>query len=363
MPDENLVAGDAAQQTQNSPAGNSSQNDENLAGNKMDANTPGASSQPEDAKTDSQKPKAASDIVADVLKATGDSSPQGSSDGQKPDAAKTGDKANDPQGQDAKTGDDDEGIPQEFHNHPRWKKLQTQRDEARKELTELKRQVGAVSQDAEDFRTLSTFMDTHDIAAEEVAETLQWLALRNSDPVAFYKKFSDLKAEMDLQFGAVLPQDLQDRVNAGEITEDDAKRIVQAEAQTKMSQAQSQRITERQQNQNRQSQLAQLRTIMKNTVNDWEKQQMAKDPDYKAKQPFVVDAIRSLAMQYGPPRNAQEALKYAEIAYSEVTKRMTSALPQKKPVSPSPQGSKQVQIVAQPKNATDIVTNILAAGA
>ncbi len=346
---------------QGSSAGVVSTQDTTSARSTTDAN-PGATESTSlpatDAKAQPTTPKTATSIVEDVLKAKEDSSSSPRSEGQKPDAAQAGAGAN-PGKPGAESGEDDKDIPQEFHKHPRWIKMKTERDTLRRERDEAKTQVTQYKQDAEDFGALTGYMDKHDISSQEVAETLQWLALRNSNPVAFYEKFSAMKADMDVKFGSVLPPELQARVDSGELQEVDAKRIAQAEAKANMSRELSTRTVERTQEQQRQDQLKATKSAVTNSLNAWEQQQGTKDPDYARIRPRVLSELRALMSQYGAPRSPEEARQYADKAYNDVKTWAKTLLPDKQPVNPINPTSRPAINQPVASNPRDIVANAL----
>lgn len=339
---QNTDPAQSTDQTQNTDA-NSNPADPSSSSSESDANKAPAQS--------------LSSVVEGALKAgKGESSPSDknqpadpkSKAGQvDPKAAQPG-KQNDPNAQ--------ADIPKEFHKHPAWVRMKGERDEARKEVETYKAEV-------EDFRVVTGFMAENAIEVDDVVEALQWLAFRNNDPAKFYQLISDFKAELDDEMGlGVLPKELQDRVDAGELSEDDAKVLHKTQAENRLLKTHQQQTTKRNQDQKVLTQQQQIAQQMATTVNNWEKTVLAKDPDYQAKREMVNTEIRAYIQQYGMPKSPAQALKYATTAYDAVTKRLTALLPQRKPNNPTPQTGRQTDSQFVPKSVEDVVSNILSGG-
>lgn len=332
------------------PAQNTDQT-QNTDANPNPAESP-STSEP-DAKT--SPAESLSSVVENALKAgKGASSPSDKNLPADP-KAKAGQvdpKAAQPGNQDPNAAE----IPKEFHKHPAWIRMKGERDEARKEVETYKAA-------AEDFSIVTGFMDENAIEVNDVVEALQWLAFRNNDPAKFYELVSNFKAELDAEMGlGALPKELQDRVDAGEISEEDARTLQKTQAENKMLKTHRQQTTERNTQKQTQQQIAQLGQQMAKTVNDWEKTVLAKDPDYQAKREMVNTEIRAYIQQYGMPKSAAHALKYATTAYDQVTKRLAALLPQRKPNNPTPQTGRQTDSQFVPKSVEDVVSNILSGG-
>lgn len=305
-----------------------------------------------DAKTDPAK--SLTDVVSDALKAgKGASSPsEGQPVGQKLKAGQTDPKAS---GQPGQKDGGAEDVPQEFHKHPAWQRLKKERDTARADVERYRK-------DSDEFNAVTGYMQEHNIAVEEVAEALQWMALRNTDPAKFGQMIIDLAAQVQESMGLVLPKELQARVESGEITEEDAKALARAKAEANLYKQQSTTQAERQNTQKQADQQRQTAEQMATTVNQWERQIQQTDPDYGRKKRLVETEIRSYIQQFGMPKNPQQALKYAQVAYEEVTKTLGGLLPQKKPNNPTPSGGKQVETTYTPKSLEDVVSHALTGG-
>jgi hypothetical protein len=307
--------------------------------------------------------KSAPKSMADVVSATLAGKEGSSTSGQPPVDQKSKDgiadpnAAQQPKGQELgkKDGEGPDEIPQEFHKHPAWQKLKKQRDEYRTQVDQFR-------SDSQEYQVITGFMQEHSIEPTEVAETLQWLALKNSDPVKFGQMIVDLAAQFQEEMGLVLPKELQARVEAGEITEEDANELARSKAEANLYKTRTQQQTQQQNSQREIQARQQLGQTMANTVNNWEKQIQVRDPDYQAKRRLVQSEIRAYIQQYGMPKDAVNALKYAETAYKAVSEHLAGVLPKRKPNDPIPQGGKQVETNFVPKSLADVVSHALSGG-
>lgn len=355
---EDLSPSPGEGQQDGNPAEGANQTPDNSSNNTdANPNSPEPSSSSEsDAKS---APKSMTDVVSAALAGKEGSSTSGQQPADQKSKAGLADPkaAQQPKGQPQgkKDGEGQDEIPQEFHKHPAWQKLKKQRDEYRTQVDQFR-------SDSQEYQVITGFMQEHSIAAEEVAETLQWLALKNSDPVKFGQMIVDLAAQFQEGMGLVLPKELQARVDAGEITEEDAKELARSKAEANLYKTRTEQQTRQQSSQREIQARQQLGQAMAETVNNWEKQIQARDPDYQAKRRLVQSEIRAYIQQYGMPKDTASALKYAEAAYKAVSEHLAGVLPKRKPNDPTPQGGKQVETNFVPKSLEDVVSHALSGG-
>lgn len=319
----------------------------------MDANpTETSSGSGSDANT---VPQSLSDVVSGALSGKGDSSTSGQSDTQKSKTDLVDPKAEPSKDQQQKDGASQEDIPTEFHKHPAWQRLKTQRDEARAEIDQYR-------SDSQEYKVITGYMQQNSIAAEDVAETLQWLALKNSDPIKFGEMIVGLANQFQESMGLVLPKEIQSRVETGEISEEDAKALARAQAEARLYKNRNSEQAQREAAQREAAIQTQNQKQMADAVNEWAKQISGRDPDYQAKHQLVQSEIRAYIQQFGMPKDVATAIKYADAAYKSVTEHLVGILPKRKPNSPAPQGGRQVETNFVPKSLEDVVSHALAGG-
>lgn len=314
------------------------------------------SEQPSSSETDAktQEPKSLSDVVERALKGE----TEASSPSEQPKDPKSEADKPDPEKGGGKPGLEDvgeDGIPKEFHKHPAWQRLKKERDDARVEIEQYRG-------DSQEFRAITGFMQQHNITSEEVAETMTWLALRNTDPSKFATAIINLADQIRADMGMVLPPELQERVDAGEISETDAKAWMKTQAENRMLKTQSQRQTEAHAEREQSEAVTRLAKQMQDAVNTWEKEIQKVDLDYGRKRQLVQRTMRSFIQEYGWPKSAEQALKYAKVAHDQVTKELNGMLPPRKENNPKTPEGKQVETDFKPNSLEDVVSHVLQGG-
>lgn len=231
-----------------------------------------------------------SSIVRDVVKerTEGAASPA--------DAAKTGTEA---AGQ-PKEEDNENYTDVPFHKHPRFQHL----------LRERKAALG----DAGQYRKVTAFMDQNGLGNDEFANALNILALSKSDPVKAWEMLKPSVQALLQAAGEVLPDNLKQRVAAGELTAEAAAEIARAEARAKS--VEGHRSFEQQRRQRQEQQNA--GKALTDTAQSWEKDRQAKDPNFAAKQPLLIKEVAFLIQTEGKPNTPEGVKAQLEKAYKAV---------------------------------------------
>jgi hypothetical protein len=94
-------------------------------------------------------------------------------------------------------------------------------------------------------------------------------------------------------------------------------------------------------------------TQVRDAVLAWESQVKQRDPDYSAKQKFIMDKVR-IMISNETPNSPQEALHMVERAYSEVNESMKSFIPRRTQTVMT-SSSSSVSAQPQPKTLLDVV--------
>lgn len=227
---------------------------------------------------------------------------------------------------DADDEQDDENLP--FGKHPRWKQVLSQRDEARAQAEQLERP-------ARQFEQIQQFMQSSDLTPQEVSDGFQVMALMKSDPAAARERLAEYLRSMDEFVGNVLPDDLQDAVDEGRITEDYAKQLVRSRNESAFEREragnvvrQSQEQLQLAQQREQQQQVQQIAQQQQNAVRSWEQDLAKRDPDYPQLQQWVAKELK-LALLNGRPQTSDEAVQMAQKAYDDVKASMQNLLPRR----------------------------------
>lgn len=225
-----------------------------------------------------------------------------------------------------------------FHNHPRWKEVQS----------ELK----ALKPEAEQFRKITTFMSSNGLSTEEVAEGFQIMALMKTNPAEAHKRISEYKSRLDALVGETLPEDISRKVDEGYIDPDSAKQLAAYKAREQLAEARQAEAV--------QYQAQQARSNVHAAVVNWEQQMKVKDADWSAKKELVIDQVK-LMLATEQPNTAEEALTLVERAYSKITDQLKRFAPRRQPAVPMTSASSSANAVVQPRNMLEAIRAGIAA--
>lgn len=238
----------------------------------------------------------------------------------------------------------EEQVP--FHNHPRWKEVNTELSSLRPLKEEVER-LKPLSQTAEQ---LQQFRATNQIDDQTFADALELAAMFKKNPQAARERLAQVIQNIDLATGAVLPADLQAQVDSGAMPKQYADELARSRMQlqaatqgTKQMQAQSVQQYEQQIN---------------GTFAMWDNAKRSIDPDFKPKADvngpdgkWELVNMRLVAMRnQNPPRNQQEAVALVEKAYAETNAALARFMP--KPVQRKNLSSQNSSTAGKPKFQT-----------
>lgn len=250
------------------------------------------------------------DVVQDVVKERPASSAS-SADGSEAGNA-SGDAAS--QGPDNEEYSD---VP--FHKHPRFQNLIRERNSLR--------------EDAGRYQNVQTYLDENGLSAEEAANALHTFARAKVDPVGAFQELKPWLQQLLVDAGEVLPADIKERVEKGELTHDAALELSRSRATTKSHETRRGFDEQRQQ---RQQQRAQS-TEAVNTAAAWEADRRQKDPNFEAKYPALQREIAFLQQTEGKPTGKEGVQAQLKKAYDAVNKTF------KAPAAPPPGGQQRQQ--------------------
>lgn len=196
--------------------------------------------------------------------------------------------------------DDYSDVP--FHKHPRFKQLVSERN--------------ALKQDAERYQNVQRFLDSSGVSGEEAGQALQIMALSKLDPAKAWEMLKPLAQDLLARTGALLPEDLRDRVSRGELTKEAAAEISRLRAQTAARDSRSQ--IEAQQRQREEADKASRACV--DAAEAWERRVM-RDPDYAALSDDLQREVLWLQRQDGVPKDAEGVKKQLDTALKNVKSR------------------------------------------
>ena len=215
--------------------------------------------------------------------------------------------------EDATAEDPDAKLP--FHNHPRWKEVHAQAKQLKEVLPE-----------ATAWRQFQQNLERAGLSPQEVNEGLGIMALlKRHDDRASLERARQLIAEhlhnLDIALGNVIPDDLAQRIEAGEVAEDAALELARMRAEANRLSAVRQ--AENAALQQKAAQEAYLRIERDLAV--WDQQQRSIDPDYASKAELYRMSMSDLVRSQGRlPSSSQEAIQWATEAKARVDRSFAS---------------------------------------
>lgn len=168
---------------------------------------------------------------------------------------------------DQKQADDKGPIP-----YARFAEVNTAKQKAEQDFAQAKPL-------AEAQQSIITHCQTHNITPDEFAYWMQVAALDKADPEKALQMLAPRFAQWQSFTGDLLPQDLQQAVDKGEMTLDFAKRLAAAEGKSKLTQQQAKQLEQRQ----LEAQQQQWVQAMQRELGSWSETKRKTDVDFLPK--------------------------------------------------------------------------------
>lgn len=233
-----------------------------------------------------------------------------------------------------------------FNKHPRFQAVL-------KELKENKT-------DAQRYRNVETFIGEQGLSGDEAAELLQIGGLIKTNPVEAWKRVLPTIQQLAIAAGEVLPEDLRQRVQAGEVSREVAMDLSRQRAA-------NQSLTARQEwerSNSQQRQVVELQQQIGSTVNSWESERRARDPNFEAKLPAIEREVAWIQSKEGKPRDVNGVREQLQRAYTAVSASFVAPVASTpKPATKRPVTGGQVNgnVRPEPTSTLDIIEQVVAA--
>jgi polyhydroxyalkanoate synthesis regulator phasin len=276
-------------------------------------------------------------VVRDVVK-----------DRTKPDAAASsadGAEAGlDADGKPLPKGQDDEAFSDvPFNKHPRFQALIAQRNSFR--------------EDAVRYNNVTSFIENNGLTSDEAANALTTFARAKIDPAGAFAELKPWLQDLLVRAGEVLPDDLRARVEKGEMSAETAQELSRERAKSSSHEARQGFEAQRRERQS----ATQLVNDLTTTAADWEKDRLAKDPNFAAKAPLLMREVAYLQTIEGKPKDVAGVREQLKKAYDAVNKSFTPAAPantqavRRPAIKPVMGGQVSGTVREKPKTTLDIV--------
>lgn len=203
-----------------------------------------------------------------------------------------------------------------FHDHPRWKEVTKERDNAKAKIAELEPKVKDWEPFIQEWAHHQNFIKEHSIPTDDVNLVMNFLAMRQQDPSKAREMLKPLWESLAQFDPGAIPADLQEEMKAGGLSEARAREIAQLRAKASGLTQRSQ-LTEQQQARRAQE-------SMVSALTSWDTAQRRTNPDFKPKINGSKDGLYEMTakgyaflQQTRNPRNPQDVIKLVEQAYEE----------------------------------------------
>lgn len=329
------------------------------------------------------EPKSMAEAIAQALATDKDKADEPKSeddpDGEKPEdkdkpeakadpaAATTPDKDTSKEPAEGSADKDDDPSEEELKGYQpkvqkRIKQLLSQRNEYR-------HAAESHAEDATHYRNIRQFMADSQLADAEVAELFQVGRLLKGNDVGGYEKALDILLPIAQQLleatGRSLPKDLREKVESGEVTEDVARETAVQRTRATVAERRAQQVTAQAETQQQQVASQAHVTAVQTAVSQWTDRIRQSDPDFGLKADAMRDAALALVAEKGRPKNPQEAVQMAELAYARVNSWFKSAQPKRQPSRPAPgtgQTGNRTGLTPEPTSLKEAIFGAMKAG-
>ena len=279
-------------------------------------------------------PKDMSSVVRDVIAKPEDAA-------SSPAKEETAEADGKPEGAvEAKAEDDADYKDVPFHTHPRFQ--------------QLLRKAKAHEEDAGRYRNVQAFLTENHLGADEAADGLRIMALAKTDPAKALAEIKPFVQKLLLASGEIIPDDLKNRVQSGDLTAPAAQEISRSRAAL----AQRDEADRIARESREQQAVAQHQHALRNTAQEWLQDRDLKDPSFKAKYPLLEREIAFLQRSEGIPRDAEGVRDQLNRAYGTVNQQARASAPAPAPkpaVRPLAGGAAPGNHAPQPKSMLDAV--------
>jgi len=213
---------------------------------------------------------------------------------------------------------------------------------------------------AKELDNLTGWVRGQGLSDADVRGTLEITGLIRNNPRAALERIRPVMAALEKIVGETLPPELQQRVDQGFLTEQDAKAQARATADASLATRRATALQEQQQAERAASEQKAATDQTLSSVETWEKDKAKGDPDWHLKQGAIAEQVELAILQEATRRGApwfptpQEAIKLSEDALKKVDERYTRFVPKPKAITPAIGGASN-RTAAEPKSMFDVV--------
>ena len=258
----------------------------------------------------------------------------------------------------------DKSLP--FHTHPRWKEVTTAAKALEANVTAMTpkaekwdaldarfRETGLAPEDVDPLFSGGAMLKRAGVNHQEVGVLMQvGAALKLGDREVFKQLAGKAIEALGLQLVEAIPQDIQERIEQGALSEEDGKRLADVEFNARRERALRERAESRVRERDNADNAVATSRRFEAAATSWENRTKAADADWARKEPFIAEAIQALVRQR-PPQNEQEVEVICATAYDQVTRIMRTASPTSRPAVAPARGGSSTATVPVPRSSLE----------
>lgn len=256
--------------------------------------------------------------------------PASTSQGSEKDAAAAADKEGDAEGDDSDDFSEEEKARLSQKARRRFQKLAG-------DNADLAKRVGELEPQAQQFQRIVSFVQDAGLSADEMNRTLDVARAIKQDPLRAFEMLTPVYEQLRQLVGDVLPADLQQAVNLGQITEAYARDLARNRSAATLREQQLQRSNERSTVERQRQEISSRWSSAAQAVTEWENSKARSDPDWKLKQPRVTELVELEVLRrarqdpnYHP--SAEDALEISKKALEKVNEEIKRFRPRPKAI-------------------------------
>lgn len=231
-------------------------------------------------------------------------------------------------------------------------------DNLLRDRSERDREIAEIKPKAEQFEQIAGFVAEAGLSKDEVNDGFAVMRDLKREPYKAYQRLKPIMSQLASMFGeGDLPQDLQQDVVLGRITEERARELVNARSQSSLAATQAEENARREQERHEQARYESSVNEVAAAATEWERSKAKSDPSWKLKQPRVMELVELEVAKrqvrdpkYFPTKD--EALKFSNDALEKVEKEIRQFAPKPRAINPITDAG-STSSVAKPSTALE----------
>jgi len=232
------------------------------------------------------------------------------------------------------------------------------------ELEPKARRVDELEPKAASYDQLVRYVEEAGLSKDEVNQGFDVMRDLKTNPLKAYETLRPIMDQLEGLVGVRLPEDLQQAVNQGQITEAHARDLARSKSAAALATQQVQQRDTREQTLKQQQDFETQQTQVSDAVAKWESSKAGSDPDWKQKQARVMQLVELETLKRErQDRNfrwtPEDAVKFADKALSDVNDEFKRLAPKPKAVTPITDVASS-RSMSKPANAVEAAKRALA---